>query len=119
MSTPEEKKDTGSERPSVNLSVRLQNTDDADQPVFSNFTVVQGDGRIVFVDFGFIEPSAVPNAARIAGQGGEAPGEIPGKLASRVVLGVESAMQLVQQLDRHLKAVAARTASARDDSGTN
>ena len=91
----------------LQLGLRLQPVDASDQPLFSNFTVVQGAPGVVFVDFGFLEPAALPGLARLAKSGGKMPESINGKLACRVVLGLDAAAQLTRQLEQHLKGLAA------------
>ena len=96
----------------LQLGIRLQAVDHSDQPVFSNFTVVQGASGMVFVDFGFLEPSALPSVIRAAQSGGKVPESIGGKLSARVVLGVDAAVQLVQQLEAHLRNLKAQAEKA-------
>jgi hypothetical protein len=91
----------------LQLGLRLQPVAASDQPLFSNFTVVQGAPGVVFVDFGFLEPAALPGLARLAKSGGKMPASINGKLACRVVLGLDAAAQLTRQLEHHLKSLAA------------
>ena len=92
----------------LNLGIRLQAVEHSDQPVFSNFAMVQGAPGMVFLDFGFLEPSALPAAIRAAQSGGKVPEAISGKLAARVVLGIDSAVQLAQQLQQHLRSLQAQ-----------
>ena len=86
----------------IQLGIRLQPTDNSDQPVFANFTVVHGTPEMVFVDFGFLEPNLGPALARQAQTGGKMPEAITGRLACRVALGRDAAAQLSQQLSRQL-----------------
>ena len=94
----------------LHLGLRMKAEGHADQPVFANFTTVQGAPGMVFVDFGFLEPSALPAIARIAQSGGKMPPSIDGRLACRVVLGLDNAAQLAQQLNQHLKRAASKPA---------
>ena len=96
----------------VQLNMRLQPVNNSDQPVFSNFTVVQGAPGTVFIDFGFLEPSVMPAVARLAQSGGKLPESINGRLACRVAVGLDAAVQLVQQLDQHLRSVQAQAQQA-------
>ena len=96
----------------VQLGMRLQPVNHSDQPIFSNFTVVQGAPGTVFLDFGFLEPSVMPALARQARSGGKMPEAINGRLACRVALGLDAAVQLVQQLDQHLRSVQAQAQQA-------
>jgi hypothetical protein len=74
--------------------------------------MVQGAPGVVFLDFGFLEPAALPAIARLAQSGGKPPGSIDGRLACRVVLGMDVAAQFAEQLNQHLKRVAPRPAGA-------
>ncbi len=96
----------------IQLGIRLQPTDNSDQPVFTNFTVVHGTPETVFVDFGFLEPNLVPALARQAQSGGKMPEAITGRLACRVALGRDAAVQLAQQLSRQLSAGAQKQGAA-------
>lgn len=87
----------------LQLGIRLQAVEHSDQPVFANFTMVQGAPGMVFVDFGFLEPAALPSVIRAAQKGGKVPEAINGKLSARLVLGLDAAAQLAQQLQQHLR----------------
>lgn len=96
----------------LQLGLRLQPVDGSDQPLFSNFTVVQAAPGMVFVDFGFLEPSTLPGLARLAkSAGAKMPESINGRLACRVVLGLDAAAQLTRQLDQQLRSLAAASAA--------
>ena len=97
----------------LHRGLRLQSANQSDQPLFSNFTTVQGAPGMVFLDFGFLEPATLPSLARLAKSGGKMPESINGRLACRVVLGLDSAVQLVRQLDAHLKGLATQATAAK------
>ena len=97
----------------LHLGLRLQSSNQSDQPVFSNFTTVQGAPGMVFLDFGFLEPAVLPSLARLAKSGGKVPETVNGRLACRVVLGVDAAMQLTRQLEAHMKGLATQSASTK------
>ena len=92
----------------LQLGIRLKPVNQSDQPVFSNFTAVQGAPGTVFVDFAFIEPSVLPALARLQQSGGKVPETINGRLACRIALGLDAAAQLAQQLNQHLRSVQPR-----------
>ena len=102
----------------LQLNIRLQPANDSDHPIFSNFTVVQGAPGTVFVDFGFLDPSALPAVARLVQTGGKLPEAISGRLACRVALGLDAAVQLAQQLEQHLRGVQARAQQAAAPKGS-
>lgn len=89
----------------VQVGIRLQPGDRPESPQFSNFSVVQGAQGMVFIDFGFLEPNALPSVIRLAQSGGKVPEAINGRLAARIVLGPDTAAQLVQQLEQHLRSI--------------
>jgi hypothetical protein len=89
----------------IKVSIQLQPVDHSEQPVFSNFTVVQRAPGMVFVDFGFLEPNAINTVIRQARSGQEQPNEIRGQLACRVAMGLDTALQLSQQLNQLLQAM--------------
>jgi hypothetical protein len=91
----------------LQMGLRLRSVDHSDQPVFANFTSVQGAPGMVFLDFGFLEPGSLPALSRLAQSGEKLPEAINGRLACRLVLGVDTAAQLAQQLTRHLTSQAA------------
>jgi hypothetical protein len=101
--------DAGTER-HLQLGIRLQPVEHSDQPVFANFSFVQGAQGMLFLDFGFLEPSIMPSVLRVARDGGKLPEALNGKLAARVVLGLDAATQLAQQLEHHLRGLKAQAA---------
>ena len=105
MAEAEGKASAGGGEHQLQLGIRLQSVEGSDQPVFSNFAMVQGAPGMVFVDFGFLEPAALPSVIRAAQSGGKVPEAIGGKLSARVVLGLDSAVQLVNQLQQHLRSL--------------
>ena len=82
----------------VGLNIRLQPVDNSDQPVLSNFTLLNGAPGMVFVDFGFLEPAALSALSRMAQTGGKIPESLTGKLAVRVAFGYDTLAGLHQQL---------------------
>jgi hypothetical protein len=88
----------------LQVGIRLQPLNGSDQPVFSNVTAVQVAPGMVFLDFGFIEPSSVPAVARLAQSGGKLPEAIAGRLACRVAVSLDTAVQLANQLEQYLRA---------------
>ncbi len=87
------------------INIRLQPVENSDLPILSNFTMVQAAPGMVFVDFGFLEPNALPAIARLAQSGGKLPETLTGKLACRVTLGLDAAVQLTQQLEQQIQAL--------------
>ena len=98
---------TASDPAAGRVGVRLRTTEHSEVPVFANVSSVQGDARQVIVDFGFIEPAALQNAAARAG-GTEEAAQIQGRVTCRVVVSLDVAAQLSQQLGRHLRSISER-----------
>jgi len=115
MAEAEGKASAGGGEHQLQLGIRLQSVEGSDQPMFSNFTMVQGAPGMVFLDFGFLEPAALPSVIRAAQKGGKVPESISGKLAARLVLGLDAAAQLTQQLQQHLRGLQAQAQKAAEE----
>ena len=96
------------DRKSVELSIRLAPVENSDQPVLSNFTRINGAPGMVFVDFGFLEPSALAGLSQLARTGGKIPETLAGKLAVRVALGYDTLVALHQQLGQVVEGLKAQ-----------
>lgn len=94
--------------PQLQVNVQLQPVGDSQQPIFSNFATAQGGSGLVFIDFGFFDPGALPAVARLAQSGGKVPEVVNGRLACRVALSLDATIQLAQQLDQLLRGLQAR-----------
>ena len=94
------------------LMVRLVPADQSDQPVVANYSAINLAPGMAFIDFGFIEPSALAALPRAA-QGGTLPESLTGRLAVRVALGYDGLSQLQQQLTRVMSELA-KAAKGRD-----
>jgi hypothetical protein len=91
------------------LNISLAPVDHSDQPTLSNYTRIHGAPGIVYVDFGFLDPTAMDALSRIRQTGGKIPDRVNGKLAVRVAMGFDTLATLHQQLG---SAVAGLRASA-------
>ncbi len=94
----------------VGLGINLIPVERSDQPVLSNFTLVNVAPGMAFVDFGFIEPRVLATLPQLALSGGKMPEKINGRLAVRVAIGFDALQSLHQQLGR----VTAGLEAARD-----
>ena len=95
---------------SVGLNIRLTPVDHSDQPMLANFTRLNGAPGMVFVDFGFLEPSALAALSQLARSGGKIPETLTGKLAVRVALGFDTLAALHQQLGQVVAGLKAQRA---------
>jgi hypothetical protein len=93
---------TAGARAGQSLGIGLVPVDNSDQPVVANYTSLSVAPGMVFVDFGFLEPSVLAGLPRIARAGGKLPERLNGRLAVRVVLGYDALATLHQQLGQVL-----------------
>lgn len=99
---------SGGSGQSVQVSIRLQPVNHSNQPILSNFAMVQGAPGMVFLDFGFLEPNALSSVARLAQSGQKVPEGIVGHLGCRVALGLDTASNLARQLNQLLRGATAQ-----------
>lgn len=100
----------------VHVDIQLRAVEGSDRPVLANFTVVQSQPGMVFVDFGFLDPRAM-NAITRAGRAGTKPtGPVVGQLASRIAMDLQTASQLARQLEQPARRTARDAAPPAADS---
>jgi hypothetical protein len=104
-------KNNAQTKPSLNI--QLMPVNNSDQPVLTNFTRISGAPGLVYLDFGFLEPSAMDAMTRLARTGGKIPERMAGKLAVRVALGLDTMTALHQQLGTALASLQATAAAGR------
>ena len=96
----------------INLGINLVPTQQSDQPVLANFSLVNIAPGMAYIDFGFIEPRVLAALPNMALSGGKMPERIDGRLAVRVAIGFDAVQSLHQQLGRILTGLeAAREAN--------
>lgn len=96
----------------VRADINLRPIEGSDRPVLANLTSVQTVMDLVMVDFGFLEPQTI-NAITQAGRSGtNLPGPLTGQLASRVAMNLQTAGQLMQQLNELFNRVRQQAAAA-------
>lgn len=88
---------------SLQVGIRMQQGEHTGQPIYSNFTAVQGGQGVVFVDFGFLEPQAMQTLARLTQSGEKVPETIGARMSSRMALSVDAAVNLNRQLNQLLQ----------------
>jgi len=89
----------------IPLNVRLKPSEPSAHPHavnYSNVGVAQG---IAYLDFGFIEPTALAVIAKTAKDGQAAPKGVDGHLVTRVAMGVDVLARLQQQIQQVLVGV--------------
>jgi hypothetical protein len=87
----------------LQVGIRMQQGEHTGQPIYSNFTAVQGGQGVVFVDFGFLEPQALQSLARMTQSGEKAPETIGARMSSRMASSVDAAANLARQLNQLLQ----------------
>ena len=92
------------------LGIRLVPASNSDQPVVANYTTVNVAPGMVYIDFGFLEPSMVAALPRVASQG-KLPQSINGKLAVRVAMGYDALASMNEQLTQVLEGLKAAVRS--------
>ena len=94
MSEPKDK--------TIALNVRLKPSEPSAHPRATNYTNVGVAQGIVYVDFGFIEPTLLTAIAKTAKDGQAAPKGLEGALVTRVAMSVDVVAPLHQQAQQVL-----------------
>lgn len=84
------------------VPVKLSPVNHSDQPVSANYTTVNIAQGIAYVDFGFIEPTALGALVREAKEGKATQKSLEGKLVVRLAMGLDVLQRLQQQLQQVL-----------------
>ena len=92
--------DGGKEAKNIGLGVRLTPVDDSDLPVVSNYTALNVSPGMAFIDFGFIEQSALTEVTRAARSGEQKNPTLDGRLECRIAMGLGDLAQLARQIDQ-------------------
>ena len=94
----------------LQVGIRMQQGEHTGQPIYSNFTAVQGGQGVVFVDFGFLEPQALQSLAQMNQAGKKVPETIGARMSSRMAISVDAAANLARQLNQLFQPQAAKVA---------
>ena len=94
---------------SLQVGIRMQQGEHTGQPIYSNFTAVQGGQGVVFVDFGFLEPQAMQTLARMTQSGEKVPETIGARMSCRMAISADAAANLHRQLSQLLQPKPAKT----------
>lgn len=89
-----------SRQQALQVSVKMQQNERTSQPIYANFTSVQGGQRVIIVDFGFVDPQLISALNRMAKSGEKTPDTIDATMSCRIALSIETASQLAQQLNQ-------------------
>ncbi len=88
----------------VHIGLRLRAVDQSDRSIVSNITGVHLGSGFAFIDFGFIEQSALTEATRAARSGEQKNPTIDGRLECRIAMGLGDLAQLARQIDQLIAA---------------
>jgi hypothetical protein len=86
----------------MQVNIRMQQGEHTGQPLYSNFSSVQGGQGVVIVDFGFLDPQTISALNRMARSGEKAPDTVGARMSCRMALSIEAANNLTQQLNQLL-----------------
>ncbi len=86
----------------IALNVRLKPSESSAHPRATNYTNVNVAQGIGYVDFGFIEPTALAAIAKTAKDGQAAPKGLEAALVTRVAMSVDVLARLHQQIQQVL-----------------
>lgn len=86
----------------MQINIRMQQGEHTGQPLYSNFTSVQGGQGVVMVDFGFLDPQTIHAVNRLARSGEKVPDTVGARMSCRMAISVEAANNLTQQLTQLL-----------------
>ncbi len=84
----------------VQIGLRLRAVDQSDRAVISNITGVHLGSGFAFIDFGFIEQSALTEVTRATRAGEQKNPSIDGRLECRIAMGLGDLAQLARQIDQ-------------------
>ena len=94
----------GSEPQAVQIGLRLRAVDQSDRAIVSNVTGVHLGSGFGFIDFGFIEQSALNDLTRAARSGEQKNPVLEGRLECRIALSLGDLAQLARQIEQVLAA---------------
>ncbi len=118
MSSDRETVSTNSVAPegpnAVQIGLRLRASDNSGRAIVSNISSVHLSSGMAFIDFGFIEQSALSGAARAARGSDGKQQMVDGRLECRIAMGLGDVAQLARQLQQMLANANRRPAPAAD-----
>ncbi|MET0383339.1 MAG: hypothetical protein ABW032_07950 [Burkholderiaceae bacterium] len=85
------------------VAIRLGSVNNSDSAVVANYVSLNPSYGMVFVDFGFLEPSMVASVQQLVRDGKQLPDTLSGKLSARIALGYDVVASLHAQLGQLLE----------------
>lgn len=102
------------------MQIRMQHSEQAGQPIYSNFVSTQGGQGIVVVDFGFLDPKIINALNQLAKSGEKMPEAVDARMCCRMAMNIETANNLAQQLNQLIHGKSAvRTQTESQEKTTN
>lgn len=83
----------------MQVNIRMQHGEHSGQPLYSNFTSIQGGQGVVIVDFGFLDPQTINSLSRSTRSADKVPETVDARILSRMAISVDAAKNLAQQLN--------------------
>ncbi len=87
----------------MQINIKMQQGEHTGQPLYSNFTSVQGGQGVVIVDFGFLDPQTINAVNRLARSGEKVPDTVGARMSCRMAISGEAASNLAHQLSQLLQ----------------
>jgi hypothetical protein len=82
------------------INIKMQQSDHAQQLIYSNLTHVQAEQGVVIIDFGFLDPQTIHAVNQLAKTGEKVPETISARMSCRMAISIEAAHHLYQQLNQ-------------------
>ena len=101
---PQNSTSAGNDSQLVHIGLRLRAVDQSDRSIVSNITNVHLGSGFAFVDFGFIEQSALTEITRAARTGEQNNPVLDGRLECRIAMGLGDLAQLARQIQQVIAA---------------
>ena len=101
---PQNSTSAGNDPQLVHIGLRLRAVDQSDRSIVSNITNVHLGSGFAFVDFGFIEQSALTEITRAARTGEQNNPVLDGRLECRIAMGLGDLAQLARQIQQVIAA---------------
>ena len=87
----------------MSIKVNMKQGEHTGQPLYTNFTSVQAGQGVIIVDFGFLDPHTMQTINQLIRSGNNSSTAINAKMSCRIVINIDAANQLIQQLNQILR----------------
>ncbi len=86
----------------MQIKVNMRQGEHTAQPLYTNFTSVQAGQDVIIVNFGFLDPQTMQTINQLIRSGNNSPTAVHAKMSCRIVISIDAANQLIQQLNQAL-----------------